>query len=59
VTLLRRADDSAQVNDQGLHLIDDCLSEDWVAAWAAEVVDEIDAYLAKHAAFHTFLEGDD
>ena len=47
------------MSDYGLHLIDDCLSEDWLDSWAGEVVREIEAYLGKHAAFHAFLEGDD
>ena len=42
-----------------VHRIDEYLSEDWVEAWAAEVIGEVEAYLAKQAAFDAFLEGDD
>ena len=45
--------------DDRLHFIADCLSEDWIDAWAHEGVCEIEAYLAKHAAFETFLETED
>ena len=41
-----------------VHRIDDYLSEGWIEAWASEVIDEVEAYLRKHAAFHDFLEGD-
>ncbi|MBA2536342.1 MAG: hypothetical protein H0V20_02775 [Actinobacteria bacterium] len=47
------------MSEHGLHLIDDCLSEDWVDAWAADVVRQIEDYLGKHAAFEAFLGEDD
>ena len=47
------------VRDDSLHVIDECLSEDWVEAWAGEVVRQIEEYLGKHAAFEAFLEGVD
>lgn len=48
------------VSDERLHRIDECLSEDWVDAWAGDVVAQVEAYLAKHAAFEAFLgESDD
>ena len=47
------------VSDERLHLIDEYLSDGWIDAWAAGVVAEVEAYLAKHAAFHAFLEGED
>jgi hypothetical protein len=47
------------VNDDTLHLIDECLSEDWIGEWAGDVVRRIEEYLAKHAAFEAFLEGAD
>jgi hypothetical protein len=43
------------LSDHGLHLIDDCLSEDWIDAWAGDVVRQIEDYLGKHAAFEAFL----
>jgi hypothetical protein len=47
--------DNAGMDDRALHRIDDCLSEDWVDSWAAGVIVEIEAYLAKHAAFNAYL----
>ncbi len=43
------------MTDDRLHRIDECLAEDWVDAWAREVVAEVEAYLGKHAAFEAFL----
>ena len=48
--------DISQVSDRGLHQIEDDLSETWVEDWAGAGVAEIEALLAKHAAFLTFLE---
>jgi hypothetical protein len=45
------------VRERRLHPIDDYLSEDWIAEWAREVVGEIEAYLAKHAAFDAYTDG--
>ena len=39
-----------------LHLIEDDLSETWVADAAREGVDEVELYLAKHLAFLTYLD---
>jgi hypothetical protein len=47
------------VSDDGLHLIDECLSEAWIEGWAGDVVQEIEVYLGKHAAFEAFLGEDD
>jgi hypothetical protein len=48
--------DNGGMDDRALHRIDDCLSEDWVDSWAAGVIVEIEAYLAKHAAFDAYLD---
>jgi hypothetical protein len=45
------------VAERKLHGIDDYLSEDWIADWASEVVGDIETYLAKHAAFADFSDG--
>jgi hypothetical protein len=45
------------VSEVQFHSIDDYLSEDWIADWAREVVGQIEAYLAKHAAFADFADG--
>jgi hypothetical protein len=46
--------------DQGsLHRIEDDLAESWIAEWAGSGVDAIEAYLAKHLAFLTYLDRDE
>jgi hypothetical protein len=47
--------------DQGgiLHRIEDDLADGWVAEWAGSGVDAIEAYLAKHLAFLTYLDRDE
>ena len=44
------------MSERGLHIIEDDLSETWVEDWAAVGLREIEALLAKHAAFLGFLE---
>jgi len=39
-----------------MHLIEPDLSETWLEDWAGAGVAEIEAYLAKHAAFLAFLD---
>jgi len=39
-----------------LHLIEDDLSETWVEEFAADGVEALEAYLAKHVAFQSFLD---
>ena len=41
---------------RGLHQIEDDLSETWLEDWAGAGVAEIEALLAKHAAFLAYLE---
>ena len=54
------SDHFGNVTDDRLHLIADCLSEEWIGAWAGEGVRQVEDYLAKHAAFEAFLgDGDD
>jgi hypothetical protein len=48
--------DHVPMSERGLHYIADDLSETWVEDWAGAGVAEIEAYLAKHAAFLAFLE---
>lgn len=47
---------SGQMSERGLHIIEDDLSETWVEDWAAVGLSEIEALLAKHAAFLGYLE---
>ena len=44
------------MNDRGLHYIEDDLAESWVEDWAGVGVRELEALLAKHAAFLGYLE---
>ena len=44
------------MSERGLHTIEDDLSETWVEDWAGVGLRELEALLAKHAAFLGFLE---
>ena len=47
------------MSERGLHQIEDDLSETWLEDWAGAGVAEIEALLAKHAAFLSFLDAQD
>jgi hypothetical protein len=53
------ATDHAVMSDRGLHHIEDDLAESWVEDWAAVGLSEIEALLAKHAAFLGYLEANE
>jgi hypothetical protein len=44
------------MSERGFHHIADDLSDTWVEDWAAVGLAELEALLAKHAAFLSFLE---
>jgi hypothetical protein len=44
------------MSERGLHTIEDDLSESWFEDWVAVGVAELEALLAKHAAFLGYLE---
>lgn len=44
------------MSERGLHYIEDDLSESWVEDWAGAGIAEVEALLAKHAAFLDFVE---
>src|SRR5204863_7127774 len=44
------------MSERGLRQIEDDLSDTWLEDWAGAGVAEIEAYLAKHAAFLSFLD---
>ena len=44
------------MNDGTLHRIEDELGEHWLEEWAGDGVEAIEAYLAKHLAFLTYLD---
>ncbi len=47
------------MSERGFHSIADDLSETWFEDWTGAGIAEIEAYLAKHAAFLAFLETHD
>jgi hypothetical protein len=53
------ADNRATLSEHGLHRIDEDLSDDWLESFAASGLDEVEAYLRKHADFQSFLEDRD
>jgi hypothetical protein len=53
------ADNRGTVSERGLHRIAEDLSEAWLDAFVALGLDEVEAYLRKHADFQTFLEDRD
>jgi hypothetical protein len=55
----RKEADDPRMSDRQIHLIEEDLDDGAVEAWAAEGLRELDAYLAKHAAFLTFLDSND
>jgi hypothetical protein len=44
------------MEDRGVHRIEDELGERWLTCWLEEGIAEIEAYLAKHAAFLSYLD---
>jgi hypothetical protein len=53
------ADNRATLSERSVHRIDDDLSESWLDSFVAEGLDEVEAYLRKHADFQSFLEDRD
>jgi hypothetical protein len=54
---VRRHADDPGMNESGpLHRIEDDLTETWVEDLASHGVQSIEAYLAKHLAFLTYLD---
>jgi len=51
--------DHLAMSERGLHRIEDDLADTWLEDWAGAGVAEIEDYLAKYAAFLTFLDSDD
>ena len=48
--------DHLRMSERGLHRIEDDLAETWIEDWAGAGVAEIEDFLAKPAAFLSFLE---
>ena len=56
VVVRSRVDHPAMDDPGVLHRIEDDLSETWLAEFAADGVQALEAYLAKHLAFQSFLD---
>jgi hypothetical protein len=56
MALRRSAPDHSVMSERGFHHIADDLEDTWVEDWAGAGVAEIESYLAKHAAFHQYLD---
>ena len=52
----KRDVDHPGMSERGLHRIEDDLAETWVEDWVGAGVAEIEEFLAKHAAFLSFLD---
>jgi hypothetical protein len=52
----RSGPDYAQMEDRHIYEIRDDLTDTWLEEWADDGVAEVEEYLAKHAAFLSFLE---
>jgi hypothetical protein len=46
------------MSDRGFHQIEADLEDSWLEDWAGVGIAELEAYLEKHAAFLSFLDGD-
>jgi hypothetical protein len=46
------------MTDCGFHRIEADLQESWLEDWVGVGIAELEAYLAKHAAFLRFLDGE-
>ena len=56
-TLVRA--DHCRMSERGLHRIEDDLAESWLDVSAANGVQAIEDYLAKHLAFLSYLDRDE
>jgi hypothetical protein len=53
---MRDRADHSFMSDRGFHRIEADLEESWLEDWAGVGIAELEAYLAKHAAFLSYLE---
>jgi hypothetical protein len=53
------ADNRITLSERAVHFIDEDLSDGWLESFAAQGLDEVEAYLRKHADFQSFLEDRD
>ena len=59
MAILAHPVDHGRMSERGLHRIEDDLADTWLEDWAGAGVAEIEEFLAKHAAFLSFLETDE
>jgi hypothetical protein len=50
------ADNRATLHESGVHRIEDDLVESWLESFVADGLNDVEAYLRKHADFQSFLE---
>lgn len=50
--------DHSFMSDRGFHRIEADLEASWLEDWVGVGISELEAYLAKHAAFLSFLDGE-
>ena len=50
--------DHQRMSDRGFHEIEADLEPSWLEDWAGVGIAELEAYLAKHAAFLAYLDGE-
>ena len=53
---VRLQPDHSSMDERNIYEIQDDLTENWLEDWAGVGVAEVEAYLAKHAAFLSYLE---
>ena len=51
--------EKSDMHDDRLLRIDECLTEESFDVWTRAVVAQVEEYLAKHAAFESYLNGED
>jgi hypothetical protein len=56
MAVVRPDPDDLRMDERSLHQIQDELTDTWLEDWAGAGVAEIESYLAKHAAFLSYLE---
>jgi hypothetical protein len=54
----RSSTDHSLMSDRGFHRIEADLEDSWLEDWVGVGIAELEAYLAKHAAFLSFLDGE-
>ena len=56
MAVVRFRPDHFRMDERNIYEIQDDLTDTWLEDWAGTGVAEVEAYLAKHAAFLSYLE---